>query len=1634
MKSNLLLKIILILLTTSGLTNSICHNGCLRCGKDDRCLFCDYTSNYIMKEGGCIINTNPDCKIMDQNGRCLMCNNNYFLDISVGSCVSVPADKEIRNCLSYGSLTVCKKCAANSYLQNGKCFDIELRVPGCKVQGKDICLECDKGRILHPSRERCMSDPLEDNCLNYGYLKCNQCKSGFVLNPNYFLHSLFGSQITLDQSKVRGFLNSVLNGKVDNISSSPCQPIEVKNCLVYEDFYKCKQCSQFFYLDLEKNCQPFPLAQIPNCAYYLNYNECTRCNPGFLLSSRTECKAVEPIDKCATYDNKVSANVCLTCLEGYYVAGNICRERTQTVTNCTTYSINNDNCSVCTPGFGLSNSKLMCLGLVPNCKEHNLFSTTGENFPCEKCEDTFYLSGLDCLSGSIANCQVYTNESVCEKCVKNFYWLNMLCNAHTSITGCETYSDTNPDTCSTCENNSVLITQKKSCKLILNQIPNCKEYSSPLTCSSCLEKHTLVANVCVSIPSEEFCLEKLNSNCIKCESGYLLDSGVCKTPFEFECEDCYEKSPGTNNAFTCEKCDYDRIPWKHEPNEYHCIKDSERTGANSAIANCLLYKQDTTNDLCMKCKEGFVVAEDLLSCVAYKDCDTIRIQDLNFGTALESEFPKYTFYDKYFICLGFSNPVTPNCKIEGNIMDEDQINYLGCLKCKDNFVPIFKTSTKKYISSFSTEQLENSNFDFNLKMHYASDLKCEGLASNIYQIGNLTPTPNCEVYTLDSGVFYCAQCKFGYSGIMNIDDSNDYVACEKIIEDCDIDTYYGNTFDNFTKKPELISCHKCLSENKIPFIFINDDYQTKPFEFTNENSTSTNTSKDNGQWLQCLEPNAKSFKMDDSLFTENFPENCGIGYFKINTEKDFRNSLSGTVHCGACKPGFRKVLSNSPSTNGDNYIFKCEKIENCDNNHSVKWLSSCSKCKEGFAWSFSLTTLPPPNTDLITTINYDKCIKVEDPNCLLTRGKMNPPLLMVQFAFHFDTRTCMECKKGYNFNWDGTCSKINTPFCKEGQYNTQKTIYYGINHAEADIDFSKNTGCNECEENYVGYRLNVSKNSCVKDSYTNSKKLSITQYVRNCRHFKLESFYPICVSCEVGFIISKDGENCVRQDTNPNCKFINTDGDKCEECYERYVLIEGFCEEPQVTNCLTYVDGEKLQKCETCEDTFMLVNNNCIAGTVKNCKRYDDLGECTECFLRYQKILIKDGNQYCQPIPEDLNCLTFQNNNLGMGQLFCETCTEGYAPSTDPIDLIESACLTLEPVLNCKEYNNTGNFNSSTLQCTSCFEEFYLKENTCIQRDDPIQNCVSYSTTNNYCISCDDGFYLTNTQECEQFPSGIYGCINYKDSATCAKCEEYMYLNGNTCVRIEVQNRLSNCKYFENLTQCLKCEMNYYLNEIGECELAKAQNCESYKSITECASCPENFGFYEDLNTGYMNCLYKSTPNCDLSDDHFPFPCLKCNKFFYSDEGKCLSNEKFIPACDEYETSDTCSKCENEYILSYDHKKCLTSEELGLTPFESCENNEQTKYPLCDGCQFGYQFYKGQCLKCKTHTIETGCLYCEGIDVEICLVCKPGFYQNSDGDCVGGEAVPIINPNMQIGDGLTRLGVLVLSAFITLFA
>ena len=65
---------------------------------------------------------------------------------------------------------------------------------------------------------------------------------------------------------------------------------------------------------------------------------------------------------------------------------------------------------------------------------------------------------------------------------------------------------------------------------------------------------------------------------------------------------------------------------------------------------------------------------------------------------------------------------------------------------------------------------------------------------------------------------------------------------------------------------------------------------------------------------------------------------------------------------------------------------------------------------------------------------------------------------------------------------------------------------------------------------------------------------------------------------------------------------------------------------------------------------------------------------------------------------------------------------------------------------------------------------------------------------NDRCEECEAGYYLTLEYNCQIFPEGIFGCIEYSNKEICDSCDAGLYLKDNECIVVETDDE--NCHLF----------------------------------------------------------------------------------------------------------------------------------------------------------------------------------------------------------------------------------------------
>jgi len=316
---------------------------------------------------------------------------------------------------------------------------------------------------------------------------------------------------------------------------------------------------------------------------------------------------------------------------------------------CRTFNISNGNCLSCFPGYFLANGSCL-VGSNPdsdvNCK---LRDPTGK---CLQCYAGFYISANTTCMTSNPLCKTlnFTNGA-CLTCYSGFVLQAGNCvvsSSDNSDPNCVTFVGT---ACAQCYTG--FFVQEGTCRRI-NVL--CRTYnSSNGFCLSCYPGYTLSSGQCV-IPrsftlsvQDPYCLQRRESACVQCSSGYFPLAGVCQIVNPL----CRT----SNSLGSCTSC-----------YSGYVIQDG----------NCVIvqqvnipYCQAIVNGYCQRCIHGYYVQSPLqcspvsILCVTY---------DQNTGSCLSC-------ITGYFLQVG--QCIYPAMGFDQNCMNYDVSAY--CSQCRPGF-------------------------------------------------------------------------------------------------------------------------------------------------------------------------------------------------------------------------------------------------------------------------------------------------------------------------------------------------------------------------------------------------------------------------------------------------------------------------------------------------------------------------------------------------------------------------------------------------------------------------------------------------------------------------------------------------------------------------------------------------------------------------------------------------------------------------------------------------------------------------------------------------------------------------------------------------------------------------------------
>jgi len=255
----------------------------------------------------------------------------------------------------------------------------------------------------------------------------------------------------------------------------------------------------------------------------------------------------------------------------------------------------------------------------------------------------------------------------------------------------------------------------------------------------------------------------------------------------------------------------------------------------------------------------------------------------------------------------------------------------------------------------------------------------------------------------------------------------------------------------------------------------------------------------------------------------------------------------------------------------------------------------------------------------------------------------------------------------------------------------------------------------------------------------------------------------------------------------------------------------------------------------------------------------------------------------------------------------------------------------------------------------------------------------------------------------------------------CTKCIEHATLNSSGICKC-------NSDSYERYGSCYKCE-----NEMQGCLASKG--CYFNNSIYSLACNECKIGFY--LENGKCRHCSSKIKNCEACHrgKNGEIRCDTCNSFYFLNTtndtiDKCILNEcdeysDIAPGCiickdklNEYKKNNKCQICKYGYFKTK-NESCVycRSEQYGGPAcyecgFEEDQNGSETNNIICKDCLSGYQekynsilSSDGKCYSCQ-YKLSEKCVICDFVkdsknSKELqCLLCKNGYYLDSNGMCI----------------------------------
>ena len=1440
---------------------------CTTCNSDyflanDFC--CLKTHYWDINNKNCDIINLPNCakqiqiKVLnDISNHCKECKSGYLLnngccnfgnywDEENSSCKLIP----ILNCKKYdpkngGKCTECledynyyevnKKCSPDGKWWNQYNSSYEESIFNCKIYD-DI--------------ETPISPQIDGNIVTPEIylkktLKCKECKSN-----SYFI------SVDRESCCKENHIYFTTTNFEDQCRSSPLVTEVFENCTkfnIQETTSKklvCEKCENNYYVSHgiccpigsvrvsdSKKCEVVnvPVFQFCNQFDDDDHDICTGCtNEKYLKNDSKECLT---FPNCKVFDNKLesSSNLCTECNIGYYLSdGFCCEEGSQrdgsnnscaliltdnkcmqwNGSNCVkckdfTYPVmsGNDIDFCCSKGNYCSDATTTELGKIDNCKVY------GKDLnDCLKCGENFAVTVLKndvkyCYPLFIENCKYQKievssseNKLICEEC-QDQYFLNSiteedLIKSYNHIYGCIGYDNTNllktsTLKCKECGNNKFL-------KTSLNQI--CED--------------RIVSGANTEQNSDINCIEPYvvdKDECRVCKDGfYLSDDNLCKNNND-EDDGCLHKIMEETKG-VCKVCGIDNY-------ENYTYLNSEW---NKTCPKISTFEKENIIGSPPKYFKAYIE-----NCINNEEC----LPDYLNGISVELQ--------KYFSCHKCSDKSKiPFVSIQGGVNTNENtgLQRYNILTTAGSTLNTYKENETNYSSQCLKKDLTEFEFKSSSSTTFPSNcglgIVNGDLEASDTDSGNSNPEAGLSVY--------CAACEPGYFGSISSKQFHVY-QCSEILN-CKVK---GGAFNQ---------CDECVKNFAFEYIESGINYGKCVFNENVNNCFAYNTVSNNCEY--CNKGYSKNKEKKCEII--NAP-NCTEDKMSFNQPYPFKDIkiaiLRGDFGCSKCSENFTGLYQSE-----DEYI--------CTESTYIK-----EKSYIDLNPVFDINCLQYANKQEKIT-----CHKCTPTTVLNIQGKCYPAEILPNCIVDITTNSCQICTTS-EILINNTCVQKEIKNCKyySQSSNTQicltceKKHYLSENKCEkgiiknCEIYESRKTDCKKCEDNYQLILVKNNAHYCIP----------ITTH-DNCLSFDIINFQNhlmTCEECENGFALENLNsqvdvcnsfslvDNCISYDKGTN--FRNSSF-FCNECENGYYLNGEDCvlRNVFVEFCLVYENSEQL--CKECEKEYYLNDDKseCLVNPVEflGCAFFKNKDHCLKCKFGYYlennicEIVLSDNlingciSYLYGKICEECNSKTILNNTTNKCEtadipnclIFkdltnCETCKEGYGIVKTPEK--NQNCDKIPEILFCSTYHINPPF-----ECTKCINNYYLKDNKCLEIVELIENCLIYSP-NQLCSKCKSNHILSSNKKKCHLSTFTGNCSFFQEQNTpfCILCKPGYYLNKERkCISDISFDFNSNCLFF-NGNVCEMCLIGYFQNIKGECIFNDFDKNKNYTDAME-----DNQGDFED--------------------------------------------------------------------------------------------------------------------------------------------------------------------------------------------